>query len=57
MTRMRAWVASQIQPPASDVIIRVFDMAEALGLDMESLIEAKSAYNLSRPHRHGGKAL
>ncbi|MGD9749407.1 MAG: hypothetical protein AB7W59_00265 [Acidimicrobiia bacterium] len=38
-----------------DVLIRVFDDAAALGLDLDSAYQAKMAYNRSRPHRHGGK--
>lgn len=40
----------------ADVVIRVFDLAEALGLDIQKAIETKHAYNTSRSHRHGGKA-
>jgi NTP pyrophosphatase (non-canonical NTP hydrolase) len=39
----------------ADVIIRVCDMAEYLGIDIENAIVAKHAYNKTRPYRHGGK--
>jgi NTP pyrophosphatase (non-canonical NTP hydrolase) len=39
----------------ADVVIRVFDLAHALGFDMHEEIAAKMAYNLGRPHMHGGK--
>lgn len=41
----------------ADVIIRSFDLAEALGLDIETEIKKKMAFNRTRPHRHGGKAI
>ena len=37
----------------SDICIRTFDLAYALGLDLEELIEIKHQYNLTRPHKHG----
>lgn len=40
----------------ADVVIRVFDLAEALGIDIEKCIALKHEYNLSRSQRHGGKA-
>ena len=41
----------------ADVVIRVLDLAESLGIDLEEAIEQKHAYNAKRPHRHGGRAL
>lgn len=41
----------------ADIVIRVFDTAEHLGIDLEKEIRQKSDFNRSRPHRHGGKAL
>jgi NTP pyrophosphatase (non-canonical NTP hydrolase) len=40
----------------ADIAIRLFDTAEALGIDLESEMQAKHAFNLTRPHKHGGKA-
>ena len=39
----------------ADIVIRVFDTAGAMGIDMESEIRAKMDYNTTRPYRHGGK--
>ncbi len=39
----------------ADTVIRCFDMAEYLGLDLEEVMTRKHAYNKSRPYRHGGK--
>lgn len=41
----------------ADIIIRTLDLAGALGIDIEAAVEAKHAYNATRPQRHGGKAL
>ena len=39
----------------ADLVIRVGDLAGALGIDLEGAIKAKSAYNEMRPFHHGGK--
>lgn len=39
----------------ADVVIRVMDMCEQYGIDLESAIAEKHTYNLTRPYRHGGK--
>lgn len=44
-------VASEL----ADVIIRIFDLAEGLGIPVVDALMEKHTYNLSRPHRHGGK--
>ena len=41
----------------ADVVIRVFDLAEWLGIDLVSAIQEKMNYNESREYRHGGKKL
>lgn len=40
----------------ADVVIRVGHYAATLGIDLEAEIERKLQYNLTRGHRHGGKA-
>lgn len=39
----------------ADAIIRLLEMAEARGWDIEYAMVIKHSYNLTRPHRHGGK--
>lgn len=39
----------------ADVIIRVLDMCEHYGIDIEAALAEKHAYNKTRPFRHGGK--
>jgi len=39
----------------ADIVIRVLDLAEYLGIDLGIEIESKHFYNLRRPHKHGGK--
>lgn len=39
----------------ADVIIRVLDLAEHHGIDMQKMIALKHEYNKLRPYRHGGK--
>lgn len=38
----------------ADVIIRVLHLAALLGIDLESEVARKHAFNLTRAHRHGG---
>ena len=37
----------------ADIVIRAFDTAETLGIDIERAILIKSKYNESRPYMHG----
>lgn len=56
--RMRAIGAREltcIEEELADIVIRVFDTAEALGVDIEHAVRAKMTYNETRPHKHGGK--
>jgi NTP pyrophosphatase (non-canonical NTP hydrolase) len=41
----------------ADVIIRVLDMAEWLGIDLEEEIRLKNEYNKTRGYRHGDLSL
>src|SRR5215471_3877711 len=39
----------------ADVVIRVAHYAKLMNIDLESEILRKLDYNMTRPHRHGGK--
>lgn len=39
----------------ADIVIRVFDLAEMLGIDIENIMQLKMAYNDTRSYRHGDK--
>jgi NTP pyrophosphatase (non-canonical NTP hydrolase) len=39
----------------ADAVIRIFDLAEYLQIDIQECIEVKMDYNKTRPQRHGGK--
>ena len=41
----------------ADILIRVGDLAGFLGIDLDEAVRLKMAYNRTRPHRHGGKAV
>lgn len=37
----------------ADVMIRLFDLAGYLKIDLEEAVRTKMAYNETRPHKHG----
>lgn len=39
----------------ADVVIRIMDICERYGIDLQTVIQAKHAYNQTRPYKHGGK--
>lgn len=39
----------------ADVVLRCFDMADYYGIDLETAIIEKMAFNKTRPHKHGKK--
>lgn len=41
----------------ADVVIRILDMCEYYGIDIESAILEKHKFNVSRPYKHGGKVI
>jgi NTP pyrophosphatase (non-canonical NTP hydrolase) len=47
---------SGVEAEMADVIIRIMDFCHAKGYRVAAAIEAKVAYNKTRPHMHGGKA-
>lgn len=58
---IRTWIMSGkpegLEIELADTIIRILDLAEALGLDMGKAVATKMAYNTERAYRHGGKAM
>ena len=41
----------------ADTVIRIMDMCEGYGIDLEAAILKKHRYNQERPYKHGGKVL
>ena len=41
----------------ADTVIRIMDLCEHYGIDLESAITEKMKYNTTRKYRHGGKKL
>ena len=41
----------------ADLVIRVLDLCGGLGIDLQAVLEQKHTFNMTRPHRHGGKRL
>ena len=39
----------------ADAVIRILDIAEAEGINLEMLIDMKHEYNVTRPYKHGRK--
>ncbi len=44
-----------IKEELADAVIRILDLCEHMGFDLELEISKKHTYNLTRPYRHGGK--
>lgn len=40
----------------ADILLRVLETAEALGIDLQTALERKNAFNQTRPYRHGKTA-
>jgi len=41
----------------ADIVIRVMDLCEHYGIDLEKAILEKHEFNKTRPYKHGGKKL
>jgi NTP pyrophosphatase (non-canonical NTP hydrolase) len=41
----------------ADILIRTFDLAGAVGIDLDAEVNKKVEYNKTRGHRHGGKRI
>ena len=46
---------SGLEAELADVVIRIMDLEQKLGLDVGGAIVAKNTMNEGRPHMHGGK--
>ena len=46
---------SRMEEELADVMIRLLDLAENEGFNLEAAVLAKMVYNEDRPYRHGGK--
>ena len=46
---------TKIEEELADAVIRILDYAGGASLDLEGALQAKMAYNETRPYRHGGK--
>jgi NTP pyrophosphatase (non-canonical NTP hydrolase) len=46
-----------VGPEAADVLIRLMDMADIWGIDLEREVERVLRYGWTRPYQHGGKTL
>lgn len=47
--------ANSVSVELADVIIRIMDYAYFYGYMVPDAVEAKVKYNITRPHKHGGK--
>ena len=45
--------ASHVEEELADVVIRIFDFAQAFDYNLSQAIYKKLIYNTSRPHKHG----
>lgn len=48
-------VKDTFEDELADIMIRVMDLAQFKGIDLESHIQAKMRYNSLRPYKHGKK--
>ena len=49
------WTKDSFEDELADAMIRIGDLAESEGIDLEWQIEKKMEYNKSRPEKHGKK--
>jgi NTP pyrophosphatase (non-canonical NTP hydrolase) len=48
-------VKDSFEDEVADAVIRIMDMCEGLGIDLERHIDLKLEYNRTRPYKHGKK--
>jgi NTP pyrophosphatase (non-canonical NTP hydrolase) len=44
-----------VEVELADVVIRIMNYGQQVGLDVAGAVVEKAAYNKTRPHKHGGK--
>jgi len=49
------FIKGSFEEEIADAVIRLFDLSEHMGIDLEKHIELKLAYNKTRPFKHGKK--
>ena len=49
--------AQNFREEIADILIRVFDLAGWMKLDLDATVQEKMEKNKTRPHKHGGKKL
>lgn len=54
-TQYEVWVKGSFEEEIADAVIRLFDLAEYKGIDLEWHIRAKMEYNKTRAYKHGKK--
>lgn len=52
---VRKYTVAELASELADICIRTFDLARALGVNLEQEIVNKMAINEERPFKHGGK--
>jgi len=48
-------IKGKVEEELADALIRIFDLAGILGIDLDWHVKAKMAYNETRPYKHGKK--
>ena len=41
----------------ADAFIRICDVSEQMGIDLEEIVKIKNEYNKTRTYKHGGKSI
>jgi len=54
-TLFELYIKNTFEDEVADSIIRLLDLCDYYGIDIEYFIEQKMRYNLTRPHKHGKK--
>jgi NTP pyrophosphatase (non-canonical NTP hydrolase) len=44
-----------LEEEVADMLIRVLDIGNVFGLDIDDIVARKHMFNKTRPYRHGGK--